>query len=59
MTTSPPLFAIGTRKSTIANVVVRVVQRIKRRFPNAKTEFLEDFAGVISSEQMIGFKRVE
>ena len=29
-------FAIGNRKSKIANVIVPVVQRIERRFPNSK-----------------------
>ena len=29
-------FAIGSRKSKIETVVVPVVQRIERRFPNAK-----------------------
>jgi hypothetical protein len=30
------LFAIGNRKSKIAIVIVPVVRRIERRFPNAK-----------------------
>ena len=40
-------------------IIVPVVQRIEQGFPNAKTAFLLDFASVISSEQMTGFKRVE
>jgi hypothetical protein len=54
-----PLFAIGSRKSKIANVVVPVVQRIEQGFPKGKTAFLLDFADVISSEQMTAFRRVE
>jgi len=40
-------------------VIVPVVQRTEQGFPKAKTAFLLDFASVISSEQMTGFKRVE
>jgi hypothetical protein len=36
-----------------------VVQRIERRFPKGKLAFLQEFADVISSEQMTAFKRVE
>jgi len=47
------------RVEWIENIVVPVVQRIERRFPNAKTAFLLNFASVISSEQMTRSKRVE
>jgi hypothetical protein len=40
-------------------IIVPVVQRTEQGFPKAKTAFLLDFASVISSEQMTGFKRVE
>src|SRR5437764_1718108 len=46
--------AIETLKSQIP-----VVQRTEQGFPKGKTAFLLDFASVISSEQMTGFKRVE
>jgi hypothetical protein len=40
-------------------IIVPVVQRIERRFPNAKAAFLQELADVISSEQMTVFKRVD
>ena len=40
-------------------IIVSVVQRIERRFPNAKTAFLQQFAEVISSAQIAEFKLVE
>jgi hypothetical protein len=38
---------------------VPVVQRIEQGFPKGKMAFLQEFADVISSEQMTAFKRVE
>src|SRR5262249_35363509 len=46
------LFAIGTRKSTIASVAVPVVQRIEQGFPKGKTEFLPNSASVIRCAQI-------
>src|SRR5881275_3554789 len=40
-------------------IIVPVVQRIERRFPNGKVAFLLDLADVLSSQQMTAFKRVE
>jgi hypothetical protein len=40
-------------------IIVPVVQRVEQGFPKDKTVFLLEFADVISSEQMTGFKRVE
>ena len=51
LSSSRPLLAIGNRKSKIANVIVPVVQRIERRFPKAKTAFLQEFADVVRSAQ--------
>ena len=51
LSSSRPLLAIGNRKSKIANIVVPVVQRIERRFPKAKTAFLQEFADVVRSAQ--------
>ena len=53
------LFAIGNRKFKIAIAAVPVVQRIEQGFPNAKKGFLQEFADVISSEQMTALKGVE
>jgi len=47
------------RVEWIGNIVVPVVQRIERRFPNAKTAFLHQFAKVVSSAQITEFKLVE
>jgi hypothetical protein len=40
-------------------IIVPVVQRIEQGFPKRKMAFLQEFAHVISSEQMTAFKRVE
>jgi len=53
------LASIANPKSKIENVVVPVVQRIEQGFPKDKTAFLLEFADVITSEQMIAFKRVD
>jgi hypothetical protein len=40
-------------------IIVPVVQRTEQGFPNAKMRFLQEFADVVSSEQMTAFKGVE
>ena len=57
--TSGALFAVGSRKSKIANVAVPVVQRIEQRFPNANTAFLLELAPVVISAQIAISKGVE
>jgi hypothetical protein len=46
---APAQFAIGSRKSKIANVVVPVIQRIEQGFHRAKRPFLQQFADVLSA----------
>jgi len=53
------LFAIRNRKSKIAIVAVPVVQRIERRFPNAKTAFRLESPNDVRSTQFAVFEVVD
>ena len=53
------LFAIGNRKSKIANIIVPVVQRIERKFPKGKTSFLQKCAYVLNCAQAALIKHID
>jgi hypothetical protein len=55
-TGKPAPFAIGNRKSKIANIVVPVVQRIEQGFPKAKMGFLLESPNDIRSVQLPVFE---
>jgi hypothetical protein len=52
-------FAIGIRKSTIANIGVPVVQWTEQGFPSGKMAFLQEFAHDITCTQAAVFKPIE
>jgi hypothetical protein len=58
-TGTPAQFAIGNRKSKIANVAVPVVQRIEQGFPKGKAAFQQESPNDIRSIQLAVFEVVD